>query len=51
MEEFNNIINSEINLPEISNAHFTDITFKYYISRYDTFKHNLYSRIKRLFDN
>ena len=51
MKEYENtIINSESNMPDVSNVHFTDITFKYYISKYDTFQHNLFSCIKRLFE-
>ena len=34
-----------MDLPETSNFHYTDITFKYYYSKYDTFKYTLYCKI------
>ena len=47
MIEFEDFINKPDNIYGVSNFHFTDITFKYYYSKYDTFKYKLYSKIKK----
>ena len=51
MNDIENIISESDDMPDVSNVHFTDITFKYYYSKYDTFKYKLYSKIKKLFGN
>ena len=51
MIEFEEFIHKSDDTPDVSNFHYTDITFKYYYSKYDTLKYKLYSKIKQLFGN
>ena len=47
IKEFEEFINKPDDMPDVSNVHYTDITFKYYYSNYDTFKYKLYCKIKK----